>query len=102
MTDEPYAEKTCCEQCPQVKVTSGVVLDTARVFLLSFCAFLLSCSNSLTSPCGEGHCEIVFEVFLRGSSVCVANGRFSMQGNLCYTMVLHSGNMSCPSELVFQ
>ena len=51
ITDELYAGKAGREQCPQVKVTLGVVFDTAPAspLLLSFIAILLSCSNSLTT-----------------------------------------------------
>ena len=40
------------EQCPHVKVTSGVAFDAARAFplrALSFCAVRLSCSYSLAT-----------------------------------------------------
>ena len=46
----PMRERQDRRQCPQVKVTFGVVAEAAPTYillLLSFCASLLSSSNSL-------------------------------------------------------
>lgn len=93
------------EQCLHVNVTSGVVSEAARAFilcLLSFRASLLSSSNSLTAlkiiwcqaqrsvaiaivvdmTCGERLFEAVFAPFFRGSALSVAGGEYALQGNL--------------------
>ena len=51
---------------------------------------------------GEGLSETAFVAFLLGSPLLVASGLFSKQGNVWYAIVLHSGDMYCPLEVVLQ
>ena len=52
--------------------------------------------------CAEELFEAVYVAFPWGSSLPVASGYFTIQNIPWYTMVLQSGNMSCPSVLILQ
>ena len=51
---------------------------------------------------GEQPLQAVLESLLWSPSLMMASGEFAKHYDLWKAMVLHSGNMTSPSELVFQ